>query len=128
MLNGMLSGSLDARRFAAATTVAADYVFTLPAVIVRAISGAWLVAPAGFDPADFWLVVTYGLYVMAGVCWLPIVVIQIKIKHLLNAQAAGVAIDGGSIERLTRRWIMLGIPAFSAMLIVFYLMVAKPSW
>ena len=58
MLMGHLSGVPAARRFAAATTVRADFLFTLPAVIVQPLSGAWLVWQGGFDWSDRWLVAT----------------------------------------------------------------------
>ena len=68
MIKGHLSGMPAARRFAAATTDRADFLFTLPAVIVRPLSGAWLVWKGGFDWSDRWLAVTYALYLVAGAC------------------------------------------------------------
>src|SRR4028119_675826 len=72
MLKGQMSGVPAARRFSAATTVTADFLFTLPAVIIQPLSGAWLVWRGGFDATDRWLVITYGLYLLAGLCWLPV--------------------------------------------------------
>lgn len=128
MLKGQLSDSLAARRFAASTTVAADFLFTLPAAIVQPLSGAWLVWRGGFDPTELWLALTYGLYLLAGLCWLPVVAIQIRIKRMLDAEAAGENIDPGVIARLVRWWFALGWPAFGGLVVVFFLMVAKPSW
>src|ERR1700729_2231130 len=71
MLKGHLSGVSAARRFAAATTVHADFLFTLPAVIIQPLSGAWLVSRGGFDWTDRWLVVSYSLYLLSWGCWLP---------------------------------------------------------
>lgn len=128
MLKGQISGVPAARRFAATTTVQADFLFTLPAVIVQPVSGAWLVWRGGFDWADRWLVFTYALYVLAGLCWLPVVAIQIRIKNLLAAEAAGERADPAELARLVRWWLALGWPAFGGLIVVFYLMVAKPSW
>lgn len=128
MLKGQLSGIPAARRFAASTTVTADFLFTLPAVIVQPLSGGWLVWRGGFDPTDYWLAVTYGLYLLAGLCWLPVVAIQIRIKRLLDAEAAGEHVDRAALSRLVRWWFALGWPAFGGLVVVFYLMVAKPSW
>ena len=66
MLMGQRSRDFVERRFAARVTVLTDYTFTLPAVIVQPLSGAWLVWKGGFDWTDFWLVGTYALYVIAG--------------------------------------------------------------
>lgn len=128
MLKGQLSGVPAARRFSASTTVTADFVFTLPAGIIQPLSGAWLVWQGGFDWTDRWLVFTYGLYVLAGLSWLPVVAIQIRIKQLLDAEAAGQGVDALALSRLVRWWFALGWPAFGGLIVVFYLMVAKPSW
>jgi uncharacterized membrane protein len=55
-------------------------------VIVQPLSGAWLVWKAGFGWTDLWLVGTYGLYVLAGLCWVPVVFIQIAMKRMLDRQ------------------------------------------
>lgn len=128
MLRGQLSGVPAARQFTASTTVQADLLFTLPAVIVQPLSGAWLVWHGGFDWTDRWLVMTYALYLLAGACWLPVVAIQIRIKRMLDAEAAGERLDAAAYSRLLRWWFALGWPAFGGLIMVFYLMVAKPSW
>ena len=121
-------GGDDARLFAARTTVRADFLFTLPAVILQPITGAWMVARAGFDPLELWLVASYGLYIVAGLCWLPVVWLQVRMKRMLESKVAGGEFDAASFERLRRTWFLLGWPAFLALVIVFWLMVTKPSW
>src|SRR3546814_2213402 len=37
-------------------TVKADFLFTLPAVIVQPLSGAWLIWQTGLDWFDYWLI------------------------------------------------------------------------
>jgi uncharacterized membrane protein len=128
MLTGYFSGVPAARRFAAAATVRADFLFTLPAVIVQPLSGAWLVWRGGFDWSDRWLVFTYALYLLAGACWLPVVAIQMRIKAILDAEAVTGCLDEAMLARLFRWWFVLGWPAFGGLIVVFYLMVAKPSW
>lgn len=128
MLKGYLSGVPATRRFAASTTVQADFLFTLPAVVIQPMSGAWLIWKGGFDWADRWLVVTYALYLLAGVFWVPVVGIQMRMKAMLDAEATGGILDEKALSRLFRWWFALGWPAFGGLVIVFYLMVAKPSW
>lgn len=128
MLKGHLSGVPAARRFAAATTVRADFLFTLPAAIVQPLSGAWLVWKGGFDWYDRWLVASYALYVLAGLCWLPVVAIQMRMKAILRAEATAGGLDEAMLSRLYGWWFALGWPAFGGLIVVFYLMVAKPSW
>ena len=128
MLQGYLSGIPAARRFAAAATVRADFLFTLPAVIVQPLSGAWLIWKSGFDWSDQWLVITYALYLIAGACWLPVVAIQMRMKTLLDTEAATGQLDEAKLSQLFHWWFALGWPAFGGLIAVFYLMVAKPSW
>jgi len=110
------------------TTVLADCLFTAPAVVLQPITGAWLIEMAGFQWNDLWLAASYGLYMIAGLCWLPVVAIQIRMKRMLECEAAGEAIDRQLYRRLFRTWFLLGWPAFGGLVIVFFLMVLKPSW
>jgi uncharacterized membrane protein len=117
--------NLHEKFYAARTTVLADYLFTAPAVILQPLTGLWLVREGGFDPSASWLMWTYGLYILAGLCWLPVVWIQIRLKRMLKT-----ALDAGtplpeSYYRLFRLWFLLGWPAFLSLVVVFFLMVIK---
>ncbi|MFL6727258.1 MAG: DUF2269 family protein [Sphingomicrobium sp.] len=118
----------QARLFAARTTVRADFLFTLPAVLLQPLTGAWLVAKSGIDPGTPWIMISIGLYILAGLCWVPVVWLQIKMKNMLESGVAGGAFDRQAYERLRKTWFLLGWPAFLALIAVFWLMVAKPSW
>jgi uncharacterized membrane protein len=116
------------RLFAARTTVRADFLFTLPAVLLQPITGAWMIARASFDPAAPWLVASYALYIIAGLCWLPVVCLQIRMKRMLEIKVAGGAFSEAAFQRLRTIWFLLGWPAFLGLILVFWLMVTKPSW
>jgi len=112
---------------AARLTVRADWLFTTPAVIVQPVSGVWLMQLAGFPPTSSWLVVGMALYLVAGVCWLPVVALQLRVRKL----AAAALRDGTPLPpayfRCMRWWFALGWPAFVAVMTTFWLMVAKPQ-
>ena len=118
----------EARLFAARTTVIADFLFTLPAVIVQPATGIWLLLHGPWRWNEPWLYATYLLYFIAGLCWIPVVLLQLRMKRLLERRAAGDAFDAQAYERLWRAWFLLGLPAFGGLIVVFWLMVAKPSW
>nr|WP_277622750.1 DUF2269 family protein [Sphingomonas telluris] len=105
-----------ARLFAARTTVRADYFFTLPAVVLQPLTGAWMIARAGFEWSDRWLLLSYALYLLAGLCWLPVVWLQIRMCRMLEAKVAGDAFYEARFESLRRRWFALGWPAFGGLL------------
>jgi uncharacterized membrane protein len=120
------TGEAAAIAATARNVVMADWLFTLPAVVVQPVSGIWLVDMAGYSPTEIWLMWTYGLYLAAGACWLPVVWLQIRMRDI----AAAAAADGGPLptryRRHARTWFALGWPAFTAVVLIAYLMVAKP--
>jgi uncharacterized membrane protein len=128
MFFGARSGAMPERAFAVRMTVKADFMFTLPAVVIQPLTGAWLVWHGGFLWNDYWLVLTYGLYLLAGACWVPVVFIQMRMKAMLEARERGGVFDEATYNRLFRAWFILGWPAFGSLVVIFWLMVTKPTW
>jgi uncharacterized membrane protein len=118
--------NLHEKYYAARFTVLADYIFTLPAVIIQPITGAWLMMKAGYDPQALWLTTTYVLYIVAGLCWLPVVWIQIQLRSIVAECLKKDTKLPARYHRLFRIWFCLGWPAFLSLIAIFYLMVAKP--
>jgi uncharacterized membrane protein len=112
---------------AARSTVLADYLFTLPAVIAQPITGIALARVAGYPLDSRWIVAGMALYFVAGACWIPVVLIQRRL-HLLarHSEQQGTAL-GPEFAHLVRWWTMLGWPAFLAMAAAFWVMIAKPA-
>lgn len=110
----------------AAGVVRADWLFTTPAGVVQPATGLWLIWLQGWPLWSPWLVVTYALYLLAFACWAPVVGLQIRIRDLAADAAANGAPLPASAIRAYRIWFALGWPAFGALLIVFWLMIAKP--
>ena len=107
--------------------VIADWVFTATTIIFQPLSGFYLVHLAGFPLTSRWIVWTMVLYVVAGACWIPVVFLQMRMRRLAQAAAAAGSALPAAYDRLLRWWVALGIPAFVSLVIVFYLMVAKPA-
>ena len=120
-----LSGSVPAIAVAARNTVIADFFFTTPAVVVQPVTGVLLAAHAGIPLTESWLLLSIGLYLVTGACWVPVVLLQMRMHRLAEAAlAAGTALPD-RYYRDARRWFWLGWPAFGAVLAIFYLMVVK---
>jgi len=118
-------GEIAALRSVLRLTVIADAVFTAPAVLLQATTGIAMMLILGWPLTSAWALSVFALFVLTGVCWLPVVWLQIQ----LNREAQKVA----SIAELTpmfhrrfRLWFVLGVPAFIAVMVLYYLMVAKP--
>lgn len=118
---------LREKLFAARATVLADYLFTAPAVVIQPLTGVWLIQLGGYSWADRWLIGTYALYILAGVCWLPVVWIQIRLRRMVTMSLSLSEALPARYHRLFRVWMVLGWPAFGALVIVFFLMVMKPA-
>lgn len=127
MFRSWFTDNLHEKLYAARNTVLADYIFTFPAVVIQPLSGIALIIMVGYDWTDLWLMLTYGIYIVAGLCWLPVVWIQIQLKTMVaEALEKGTELPP-RYHRLFRLWFILGWPAFIGLVIVFYLMVAKPG-
>jgi uncharacterized membrane protein len=107
--------------------VRADYWFTTPAVIIQPSTGIALATIAGYSLSTGWLVATYGLFVLAGLCWLPVVWLQVRMADMAKTAAGSHAALPQRYWRYARVWTVLGCIAFPAMLTVYGMMVFKPA-
>ena len=122
MVWSMYSRDVRAIHTTARGVVLADWLFTTPAGIAQPLTGIWLVWLQGYSLFEPWLIVTYALYILAFVCWAPVVRLQILIRD----QTANATTISPETQRAFRIWFILGWPAFGALVMVFWLMVNKP--
>lgn len=121
------SRNVQAISVVAGYVVIADWIFTMPTVIFQPLSGLYLVHLAGIPWSSGWIAWSLVLYVLAVVCWLPVVWLQIRMRDIARAAAAQGRALPPLYWRCTRWWTALGVPAFIAMLATYYLMVLKPA-
>ena len=107
--------------------VIADWAFTTPTIVIQPVTGFYLVHLAGFPINSTWLVATFALFLLAGACWLPVVWMQIRMRDMARQAAAAGSELPDRYWQFLRWWVALGIVAFLALVVVFYLMVAKPA-
>ena len=105
--------------------VLADWLFTTPTVIIQPLTGLWMVYLVGWPLSTPWIATSLVLYVMAGICWLPVVWLQIRMRQLTDDAVTQQRPLPRIYWRLCRWWFWLGVPAFSAMVAVVALMVSK---
>ena len=106
--------------------VLADWLFTTPTVIIQPVTGYAMLSQAHFPLTTPWLLVSIVLFILAGACWLPVVVLQIRMRalsvHAVNKNAPLPDL----YFRYARIWFWMGVPAFIAMVLIVCLMVYKP--
>lgn len=120
MLRAYLSQDTQALRVTARNVVLADRVFTTPAVVTQLISGLWLMHLLSFPFRSLWFVLVMVLFIFVGACWLPVLRIQVRIRDAVENGATAT-----DIAPWMRIWTLLGIAAFCAVLVIFFLMVFK---
>ena len=108
--------------------VLADFVFTATAVVLQPVIGVALAYVAGHSLLDGWLVASIALYVAIGCCWLPVVVIQMRMRDLAVSAAADKTALPARYHTLMRIWFFLGWPAFATILAIFWLMITRPGF
>ena len=106
--------------------VLADWLFTTPTILIQPLTGVAMLWVIGLPITTPWVMLTFALYLLAGLCWLPVVWLQLRMKALSRQAAADNAPLPDSYHRYSRYWFWLGVPAFLAMVIVVGLMVFKP--
>jgi uncharacterized membrane protein len=107
--------------------VIADWVFTTPTIILQPLTGLYLMHLARFPLTTPWILWSVGLYLLAGAAWLPVVWMQIRMRDMAAAAARAGEPLPPQYWRYLRIWVTLGVVAFFSLVVVFYLMVAKPS-
>ena len=110
----------------AATVVIADMLFTLTAVILQPITGGVLMALSATTLAERWLVTSLALYAVAGLFWIPVVFMQIEMRNLARTALVQQTPLPPRYFALFRRWFCFGIPGFGSVMIILWLMIAKP--
>lgn len=118
----------DAKTIAAVASIVvlADFVFTATAVIAQPLTGAALAGVAGYPLSSAWIVWSIGLYFLTGAFWVPVLMMQRRMRDLASAAARDGAPLPDEYFRLYRRWFAFGFPAFFAVLAIFWLMIARP--
>jgi uncharacterized membrane protein len=107
--------------------IRADYWFTTPAVLVQPATGAAMVYLGGYGFDASWLLATYALFVVAGASWLPVVWLQIQMGKMARMAFEHQSDLPPRYWRYAKIWERLGMIAFPATLVVYGLMVFKPS-
>lgn len=123
------SFSRDLRAIAVVTrlVVLADWIFTTTTVVIQPLTGFYMMQLAGLPMRTHWIAWSLALYAVAVACWLPVVWLQMRMRRLAREAVERKTPLAFSYWRYFWTWVALGVPAFIAFLIVFYLMAAKPA-
>lgn len=107
--------------------VVADAIFTTTTIVFQPLSGWRMAHLAGLPLSTPWIAWTFALYLVAGACWLPVVWMQVRMRRMAERAAAEGSPMPDAYYAWLGAWVALGVPAFLALVAVFWLMVAKPT-
>lgn len=125
MLMASWSKNIPVIAHTARVVVLADWIFTTPAVIGQLVTGILLMQRLQYSFSSPWFLSVGSLFIFIGCCWVPVVIIQYRLKKLAEAaKQTGVLSDG--FHSAMKYWVALGIPAFSGILLMLWLMIFKP--
>lgn len=127
MLMAHLSRDVRLVAGVAGIVVFADYLFTLSAVVLQPVTGYLLTRELGIALTEFWVAASLGLYVLAGLFWLPVVWMQSRMRDLARVAAANGTALPPAYHKLFRLWFAFGFPGFGSVLAIVWLMIAKPT-
>jgi uncharacterized membrane protein len=123
--SAMREGAIGSLRTTLRLTVVADAWLTAPAVAFQAASGVVLMQLHGWSLASAWSIAVWGLFLFAGACWTPVLLMQVRLARAAQQAASTVALPPG-FHRMFRWWFALGVLAFASAIAIIWLMVAKP--
>lgn len=103
--------------------VQADWWFTTPSVIIQPITGILMAGQISMSLTDSWVIQTIVLYVLTGLCWLPVVYLQIQMREIANRSLLEGKPLPEKYHYYSKIWMWLGVPAFFAMLGITTMMV-----
>ena len=120
-------GDVSAIATVTRNVVFVDWIFTGTSAVIQPLSGLVLIVLVGYDLWESWLVLTYGLYVLTAICWFRVVWLQIQIRNLACEARDKTTTLPEAYHAYMRQWFWLGWPAFLSLMIVFGLMIGRPT-
>mgnify|MGYP001794218794 FL=1 len=111
----------------AGIVVLADAVFTATAAVLQPVTGYLLTREIGWPLTEGWVLLSLCLYVIVGVFWLPVVLVQLRMRNLAVIAARNGDALPRAYHRLYRIRFAFGFPAFAAVLAIVWLMLTRPD-
>lgn len=104
--------------------VIADFIFTTPTVIIQLVTGLYLLNYLGLSWTSTWSLSVLALYAFVGACWLPVVWLQIWLRN----RAQELDHPDPQYRYRMKIWLILGLLAFPAVVLLYIFMIYKPFW
>ncbi|MDH3196882.1 MAG: DUF2269 domain-containing protein, partial [Candidatus Krumholzibacteria bacterium] len=121
------SDSPEARRFAARGIVATDVILTTPGALLVLLNGG-IIGIEWFKIKAAWIFIALGLFVVAGVVWVGVLVPLQRRLVAVAEETSGAEPVPAAYDALVKRWFRWGGVATLLPLASLALMVFKPTF
>lgn len=106
--------------------IRAEWWFIVPAVAIQPLTGILLMNFLGYSQQSDWFRSVMGVYAVLGLVWLPVVIIQVRLRKLALVMEAEPEARHEFTSAL-RWWAAFSIAMYVLAIALIYLMVAKPG-
>jgi uncharacterized membrane protein len=106
--------------------VIADWWFTGTSGVLQPLTGFLLLYMQQYSFTARWTLLVTACYAIAGICWFIVVYLQIRCRDLALFALQNKTPLTAQYRKYFIAWVLLGVPAFVALMIVFYFMANKP--
>ena len=95
-------------------------------MIVQPVSGTLLLYETGTSVTEEWVIASLALYGVAGAFWVPVLWMQVRMRDLAKEAATSGRPLPTRYHDLYRLWFLFGFPGFGCVLVILWLMLARP--
>lgn len=111
---------------AAKNVMVADYIFTIPGLVLIVLSGGMMTGGLGYSLTGLnWLTLSLGLFAVSGLIWLFILIPMQSKMIRLSADGIEKGNVSAAYRRASRNWTVYGTIATLLPLGILYLMISK---
>lgn len=111
---------------AAQNVMLADYVFTLPGIVLIVVSGSVMAAQAGLSLAGLnWLTLSLILFAVTGIIWAAVLIPLQRRMIKFSEESIHTGTISDAYRNASRSWAIYGIVATLLPIVILYLMVTK---
>lgn len=106
----------------------ADWIFTLPGLVLLIVSGSLMADRAGMSMNGLnWLTMSLILFGITGAIWLAALIPLQRRMIRLSEQSLQAGTLSDAYRKASKQWAAYGIAATLLPLVVLYLMIAQPN-
>lgn len=104
----------------------ADFIFTLPGIILIIVSGILMAVQSGYSMDTFnWLTLSLFLFVLTGILWFAILIPLQRSMIRYSARSIDDGFIANEYQKVSRYWAFVGVAATLLPVVILYLMVTK---